>query len=275
MGLIEEDAARAAFKKQFADLLAENERLLQGGLSLLPDGAKLPEGVPVVVRMVILAMHSKATKTFRGISIICETGLAQDATILLRSLTEVLFTLRYILKQDQKDRAERYLAFASAVQNYKLMEAYKDAGEQAKLAKEMAADIQAKFGEDWWDAALGMGRWAGPKISIRKIAREVDLDEFYEKVYGVACQATHASDTTEHVEIKEKGGFTLKITPSPERIEAVLTMANEIYRLILVAVNESLTLGRHEDILKASLYEKLKAEAEAKSAPEAAGRAED
>jgi hypothetical protein len=73
-----------------------------------------PRGLNPIVVKTMIGLLTKASKTFRSIQILCERGLHNDASALVRVLMETTVAIAFILQKKSKDRALTYHAYGIA-----------------------------------------------------------------------------------------------------------------------------------------------------------------
>src|SRR3989344_1823645 len=117
---------------------------------------------------------AKAYKTHSAIMLLCKEGFGEDASVLNRTIFELLITLLYILKDPTAERAYRYYAFDWVLREkmFKYAEqkpelllqleqrALKPKGGDVSIdeVKKMAEEVQRKYsykGYNWSDKSLG------------------------------------------------------------------------------------------------------------------------
>jgi hypothetical protein len=148
-------------------------------------------------RVILSLLFVKAVKTYRAIRILCEQGYGEDATVLLRSLFQVVVTAQYLVHEDSRRRVAAYVGYYP-VANLKLLD-------PAMADPQFAARMAARGGVDLPGLRRTAGRakkrfkfsptsalaWAG--VTLRKAARDVGQGESYDSLYRIASGFEHSS----------------------------------------------------------------------------------
>lgn len=249
--LIHEEPLARVIARDVKQLLDTNDRLLQCSLELIPKSLCHLSTTTAPEKTVLMMVLVKSAKTFRAMNILAAKGFGSDAMILLRTLTELLVTFRFIRQRESVDRARRYFVFATVANSWKTQQSLgidpaTQTDEQSRRLCAQAAEAKRDFGEKWWTRALQYSDWAGN--SLRKKAVAVELSDLYDKVYSRACEASHGSDIASHVKITDGGDYIPEVMPSAEWVEEVLTMGNRIFAAILWDLNAALKLSSQKVI---------------------------
>lgn len=197
---------------------------------------------------VVLGMHVKAAKLLRGISLLCRNGLGDEASILLRSLIEVLATVCYICDKSQwARRLARYRAYAAKMKRVDI----------TKLDENPATDLDrnvvdlAERGFTEASAALtepdltDLRRGWMPG-GVEAVLASAGLRSLYDGPYRVGARIAHATDPLDHVKFEEATGF---IAVNESRwTTAALISAIRVFLDCIRVVNEVGSFGCEKDI---------------------------
>lgn len=199
----------------------------------------------------------KGYKTHRAILFLSKQGYGEDASILARSLFDLLINLLYILADETDDRAYRYFNYdwilRKKMLNYvlgkpeimdKIQErvinpkpndtTIKEVEEQAKLAQE-----KHKYTDKGWSDK-----------SLFEMAEEVGRINAYKTVYRLQCQLDHnATRSVNEYAKPSQDGIVFEIGQSENWVEESLVIAFDFYYSILVAFNSHFRSGFEAEIL--------------------------
>jgi len=192
-------------------------------------------------------LATKAIKTHVAIYLLCKNGAGQDAEILLRSLIEILISVKYLLFADSEKRADMYIGFfdfktardiSKLKYDPKIGEKLKEYEEEYNMKKEeflKQHDIKDK------------NSWSGKKIS--EMAGETGLTEIYNKAYNFSSDMAHSNILCSPCYIKMGDGYVdCDAGPSFDCVERVLGSCLECIINILVDFNRVLEIGNDQRI---------------------------
>jgi hypothetical protein len=248
VSLPEEKEARADLAQQFNDLFSRSERVHNAAVELLTRGkfvvSKRNPGRGVLT--LIASLLTKALKTFRGIQILAEAGLGQDASVLARQLFETAVAVKFILKAETPLRAAMFAAHEDQrllviVENAARIGGFPTAGSQETLDK--AREKVRVWSEVMPPDALASVRrhWSGH--TLEWAAGEVGLLRPYAMMYRFTSGFAHGSDATAHFFVRRGEGVpTLKLMPGGDQVLAVLESAIELMAMIVKAPHETFGL---------------------------------
>lgn len=189
---------------------------------------------------------TKAHKTHSAIILLSNEGYGEDASILNRTIFELLITLLYVLKEPTDERAYRYYAF-----DWILREKMFDYAEQKpelllqleqralkpktgdvslSEVKKMAKQVQEKYkykGYNWSDK------------SVSEMSEEVNRGDQYKTMYRLSSQHTHSNSRAMNDYVKRtEEGFVNFAGISDNWIEQDLVMAFDFFSSILAAASD-------------------------------------
>ena len=199
----------------------------------------------------------KGYRTHRAILLLSKQGYGEDASILARSLFDLLINLLYILGDETDGRAYRYFNYdwilRKKMLNYvlgkpeimdKIQErvinpkpndtTIKEVEEQAKLAQE-----KHKYTDKGWSDK-----------SLFEMAEVVGRINAYKTVYRLQCQLDHnATRSVSEYAKASQDGIVFEIGQSENWVEESLVIAFDFYYSILVAFNSHFKAGLEAEIL--------------------------
>lgn len=199
---------------------------------------------------------AKAYKTHSAVMLLCEGGFGEDASILNRTIFELLVTLLYILKDPTDEKAYRYYAFDwilrekmfnYAEQKPELLLQLEQRALKPKQGdvsisevKKMAKQVQDKYkyrGYNWSDKSLG------------EMAEEVNRGGQYKTMYRLSSQHTHSHSRVMNDYVKRtKNGFTNFSGISDNWIEEDLVMAFDFFSGIFAATSDQYGWGAEKEL---------------------------
>lgn len=189
---------------------------------------------------------AKAYKTYSAVMLLCQEGYGEDASILNRTIFELLITLLYILKDPTDERAYRYYAFDwilrekmfnYAEQKPELLLQLEQRALKPKRGdvsisevKKMAKQVQDKYkykGYNWSDKSLG------------EMAEEVNRSSQYKTMYRLSSQHTHSHSRVINDYVRPtENGFTNFAGISDNWVEEDLVMAFDFFSSIFAAASD-------------------------------------
>ena len=189
---------------------------------------------------------AKSYKTHSAIMALCEGGYGEDASILNRTIFELLITLLYILKDPTDERAYRYYGFDwilrekmfnYAEQKPELLlqleqRALKPKNGDVSISEvtKMSKQVQDKYkykGYNWSDKSLG------------EMAEEVNRSGQYKTMYRLSSQHTHSHARVMNDYVKQtENGFTNFAGISDNWVEEDLVMAFDFFSSIFATASD-------------------------------------
>ncbi|MFA6522722.1 MAG: DUF5677 domain-containing protein [Patescibacteria group bacterium] len=199
----------------------------------------------------------KGYKTHGAILLLCKQGYGEDASILARSLYDLLINLLYIQADQTDGRAYRYFQydwilrkkmFTYVLEKPEIMDkilertnnprpddtTIKEVEEQAKLSQE-----KNNYTERGWSDK-----------SLHDMSKEVGRIDAYKTVYRLQCQLDHNATRSVNEYAKHtQGGIVFEVGQSENWVEESLVIAFDFYYSILVAFNSQFKSGFDKEIL--------------------------
>lgn len=233
--------------QDYAELFAHAENAHQAAVGVvlrvetaLIESSASNKGVSVV----IAGLLTKALKTFRAIQLVCEAGLGQDASVLLRQLFETTLAVGFILKTDSVNRATMLVVHERQRHLVMLRELRRLSGtegiatdEDVKAAEHVLQVTADHLGADLVDSVRR--HWSGN--SVEWAAGELGLSSFYGTLYRITSSIAHGSDVMTHFSLDISSGTpTLKLIPTDDHIVPVLISAGTLLRMLTDWTNKSL-----------------------------------
>lgn len=188
----------------------------------------------------------KGYKTHGAVLLLCKQGYGEDASILNRSLFDLLINLLFIKADKTDERAYRYFCYDWILRkkmfNYAqgkqlIMDKIQERVNSPKPndttineVEEQAKLVQQKYNysnSGWSDKTLF------------EMAKEVGRFDAYKTVYSLQCQLDHNASRSmnEYAKQDSEGGITFDIGQSENWVEESLVVAFDFYYSILVAFN--------------------------------------
>jgi hypothetical protein len=189
---------------------------------------------------------AKAYKTHSAVMLLCQEGFGEDASILNRTIFELLITLLYVLKDPTDESAYRYYAFdwilrekmfSYVEQKPELLLQLEQRALKPKPGdvlisevKKMAKKVQAKYrykGYNWSDKSLA------------EMAKEVNRDGQYKTMYRLSSQHAHSPSRVMNDYVKQtENGFTNFAGISDNWVEQDLVVAFDFFSAIFAAASD-------------------------------------
>lgn len=146
----------------------------------------MAQKVDSLKRAVVLYHHTRAINLLRCIAILCEKGNGIEATILLRSLLNLIINLKWLIKENSEDRLLRFAEF-DAVYKKLTMDALRQYGSFSKSISEgdfSVHDEQFEVLKSKYNLKRDRDLYSWSGTSIRKMAEDVGMTSDYHIVYG-------------------------------------------------------------------------------------------
>jgi len=199
----------------------------------------------------------KGYKTHGAILLLGRQGYGEDASILARSLFDLLINLLYIQADETDGRAYRYFQYdwilrkkmlSYALQKPDIMKriesreknpkpddtTLKEVEEQAKLAQQ-----KHNYNKKGWSDK-----------SLHDMAKEVGRSNAYKTVYRLQCQLDHNATRSVNEYAKNKQeGIVFEIGQSENWVEESLVVTFDFFYSIIVAFNSHFKVGLETEIL--------------------------
>lgn len=189
---------------------------------------------------------AKAYKTHSAVMVLSEEGYGEDASILNRTIFELLVTLLYVLKDPTDERAYRYYSFdwilrekmfKYAEQKPELLLQIEQRTLKPKMGdvslneiKNMANKVQKKFkykGNNWSDKSIG------------EMAKEVNKEGQYKTMYRLSSQHAHSPSRVMNDYVRRtENGFINFAGISDNWVEEDLVMAFDFLSGIFAATSD-------------------------------------
>jgi hypothetical protein len=203
-------------------------------------------GLNSLVGETMIGLLAKASKTFRSIQVLCERGLYDDASALVRVLMETTVAIAFILQKKSKERALIYHAHGIA-QNIKMLNDWKNTpGLKRKARKE---DLkQANDALDGYMEQLPPGtdvkrHWSG-MANLQQAMNALRGGVMYAVLYRETSSISHASDFGARFEVDPASDDLLwKIEPQVHGFEAPSNAARELLWNAANRIDQRLGLG--------------------------------
>jgi len=199
---------------------------------------------PVFETMV--ALLTKACKTFRSIQILLERGLIDDANVLTRGLMENTVAILFILQKRPRERVGIYYAHSLA-QYIKMLNEWKNTpGLKRKATKKdlkRANETLAAFTKRLPAGTNFKHHWSG-KHNLQEAVKALRHGVMYATLYRFASSTAHASDAGAHVEIERSSDDPIyQIEPRAQGFEAPSYAARELLWAAANRIDQRLGLG--------------------------------
>ena len=217
-----------------------------------------------VLAWVTAFLAGKATKTHEAATILAGLGFGQDAGLLVRSMLDLLVTLKWIL-QDPIVRAQMYVDYDAITRQRAdrvvtsrpdlLGTAGRPTAEELEATRAeidaRAAEVKQKYGYDRRD------RFS--KKSIAEMAEEVGMTGDYDFAYRLLSNLEHSSarSSIAYLERDEKGRLSINLGPSDNYVPEVLGTAYSQLARTYLAADQVLDLGVGDILTEASVDVKI------------------
>ena len=189
-----------------------------------------PRSVPRFATETMIGLLTKATKTFRGIHILCERGLHSDALALVPVLMETTVAIAFILQKKSKERAIIYQAHGVA-QGLKMLNEWKrTTGLKRKASSRVIEGLNIVLATYMKQVPPGTDvkrHWSG-RWSLQEAVKALRNDVMYATLYRMTSSVTHASDFGRQFEADSSADFIWKIDPTVEGFESPSYAAREL-----------------------------------------------
>lgn len=198
---------------------------------------------PTVVHTV-LALFTKACKTFRAIEVAGTAGLGEDAATLARSLYETALAILFILQRNPKQRTAMLHAYA-AEQSLKMLNRWKQTPGLKRRATKALFRATTETRDGWarqFPGAVDVRRhWSGS--SLEQAAARLRTDVSYQLVYRYISRHPHGADVSSHIRFNTVGEPIFTLSPGDAHVREALTLARVMLWIAGSRINERLGLG--------------------------------
>jgi|SRR5579859_3456297 len=207
---------------------------------------------------VVSMFMAKAFKTHNALLHLCRSGFGEDASILSRSLFEMMITLLYLLRDPTDERAFRYFAFNWILQK-RMFDAIKDdlegitaLDERMKHPKKNdvtldevernAAEAEKKYHFGKSD------NWANK--GIHEMARAIGQEKAYKTAYRLQCQLAHSSprSMTNYTVSEDGGNIVLAVDDPFNWVQESLITGFGYFSQIVEAFDIQFKLGLEKNL---------------------------
>jgi hypothetical protein len=240
------------FYEEFAHLIGEigKRRLDLGGKD---EAERYHKGIALYFLV-------KAQKTFESIKLLCLNGFADDASILTRSLFEMVIDLLYV-DQERGARARLYCEY-EIIQKIKLHEKLKkneDSWSKRILESKNESQLEEALKE--YERVKKNypepDKWSGK--SKKKMAKDIGMEWQYEFVYHILSGIAHTGPNavSHYMSYKDDGSIEF-LSSQQKDIERVWNTSCIYFLILLDRFNDAFGLGLDEEIKKIDAQLKLK-----------------
>jgi len=203
-------------------------------------------GLARFVAETMVGLLTKACKTFRAIHILCERGLHEDASALVRVLMETTIAVAFILQKSSKERAIIYHAHGIAQQIKMLNEWKTTRGLKRKAPKAILEQANQAFANSLKRIPPGTDvkrHWSG-KRTLREAMKALRGDAMYATLYRHTSSISHASDFGAHFEVDlTSGEYVWQLEPQVRGFETPSYAARELLWQAANRIDQRLGLG--------------------------------
>lgn len=214
---------RNQIKDNFKQLIAFNYELRTLISDTIDQEKKLTGPKDAIVSFSL----GKAFKTQGAILTLCESGYGEDATILVRTLFEIMVNIAYIRLDNTDERAYRYLAydwvlrkkmFDYASNKPEIVEKFnerKDIVDVKAIIKEVIE--QEKIVQDKYK--YHHNRWSNDDIA--RMAELAGRSDAYNTVYRLECQFSHSlvRALNDYTKDSSEGGIVFNVGVTKNWVE--------------------------------------------------------
>jgi hypothetical protein len=135
----------------------------------------------------ILGLGKKAATTTKGVAVLASMGFWSDAAVLSRSLTDLETTVKWLLKDDSVNRIEKYLSGIEQEKKRLLRKMTAGISVSAQVLSDLIDPRSLKIDDS---IAMNDKGWSG--LTLRDMAREVDLERNYDLPYWILSAIAHS-----------------------------------------------------------------------------------
>lgn len=200
----------------------------------------------------LLYAIAKADKTICATALLCRNGMGEDASVLCRSVFELVLMIEYIFKDETDGMSKRYFSY-DWIQRKKMygymfrsgrFQKYLSSIENQQIIANINKEAKKvnkkyKYGSSWSDK------------SIYDMAKIVGLLDLYETAYRIQCNLSHSNPRSSNDYFKEEGGrLILNSGPSDNLVTETLVTVFSCYLHIVMKINDYFNKGVGADIKK-------------------------
>ena len=185
------------------------------------------------LKMTAIYFLTKAIKTNRAVWHLCTDGYGEDAAILIRSLFNLIINFYFILSQDTKNRAKRFIYHSvyAKYESYKIISKWPDVFNKLDLKSLNAGEIQKEAQEAQKQYKFEANKpWSNK--SILRMSKDIDahtspknnnMEKNYDVVYNYLSDFEHSNVMSANSYIKDDGvGWYPQINPTDNLITETL-----------------------------------------------------
>ena len=270
--LPDEQEVRRELERKFGHEFGLSRDVTEFALSVLDGHSRHEVGLHRVnVKAVCVSLFARLYQQHRSVHVLCELGLTNDAFVLVRAMFETLLRVSFVLRpgeafQPKKGlpgwtescspsvdfRAMLYVAEV-AIRDEKYVRSAKKPprwkGEfQAShdVAQTRLDKATAQVGAEWMDR-LQNGSMFG--LSVIDMARDLDLEWYYDVVYRALSGKVHASDSFDLLSTDESARVvTVNLAPDTDSTTIPLRMAMDLLLEAATVMGEPFKLNCGKDI---------------------------
>ncbi|MCC7304063.1 helix-turn-helix domain-containing protein [bacterium] len=238
-------------KSKFKQLLAVHQELAK----LISEVMTREQAITGPKDAILSFALTKMSKSHEAILVLTSQGFGEDATILSRSLFELMVNIAYIQNDSSDSLANRYLDYdwvqrAKMIENVKeetiSQEATKRGITEAELKKQIS-DLRIKAEEVKRKYNYTNNAWSD--LSLFDMSDKIGRLDAYKTVYRLQCQLAHNSSRSMNDYLNfEEIETVFDASRSDNWIEECLVITFDFAYHILSAFNEHFKTGFDENI---------------------------
>jgi len=241
-------------KSKYKKLLEFNQTLRKIAEGILDNESKVV-GPKDFISILSLG---RGYKIHEAILMLCKNGFGEDASILARTLFDLMVTYLYILKDKTDSTAYRYFDYDWVLRK-KMFDYVKGKREIMKLVEDRQSnplpfDSTIDEVEKYADKAnkkhgYTTDRWSDK--NLHDMAKVIGRLDAYKTVYFMQCQLSHnLSRGMNEFSKTTPDGIVMEIGKSENWVEESLVVAFDFYYCILSTFNDYFELGLEKEILE-------------------------
>ncbi|MEE4606021.1 MAG: DUF5677 domain-containing protein [Desulfobacteraceae bacterium] len=184
-------------------------------------------------KQIALFHYARSIYLLDAIARLCIEGFANEAMIILRSFLNLFINLKWVTSDNYKYRMERFADFEVVQKKLAIEKIIKYGSIPNQIGDtevsphdEAFEKVKAKYGlKTYWD----LTNWSGK--SIRKMAKEVCLENDYHIIYGKLSEIEHTGPASvrDYLDDSEEGITSVKIGGRDKDIDLVMLTSLEFY----------------------------------------------
>ena len=195
-------------------------------------------------------------KSQEAILELCKKGYGEDASVIVRSVFELLVTMLYILKDESDETAYRYFAYdwilrkkmySYVLSNDEILNEVKRREQNPNPNDGNVSQVleQAKLAQDKYQ--YKNNRWSDK--SIEEMSKAVGLWRAYKTIYALQCQFAHNLPRIFNDYTNTDGfGFEYYVGLSENWVEENLVITFDFCYHFLIATNEHFSLDLQDKL---------------------------